>query len=91
MYGAGRRGSLASRNRRVACEAPSNSRAARPTRVMAKPAEELALVEAPPGASGDCWAGDGPAAEVSAPLPSRIAVRMVAAGMSPGSTSPKGI
>lgn len=57
MNGAGRRGSLASRNRRVACEAPSKSRAARPKRVRARPAEALALVDTPPGASGEGWPG----------------------------------
>ncbi len=57
MRGAGRRGSLASRNRRVAREALGNSRAAGPKRVSAKAAQALALVDAPPGAWGEGWAG----------------------------------
>jgi hypothetical protein len=49
----------------VACDAPSKSRDTRPKRVSAKPAEALALVDAPPGTRGDegCAGEEPPAAE----------------------------
>lgn len=76
MNGAGRRGSLASRNRRVAFEAPSKSRAARAKMVRAMPADALALVDAPPGAWGAPLSGDGlPAAGRRLARAALIAVR----------------